>query len=82
MREGAEGREDMAARGLVALQAEQDQDECNAVTWWKETSDDAKSEIWLRIQNMGGSDEMEIISRMAQLGMTRVCLLADEKSNV
>lgn len=72
----------MTFESLIAvMQSEQDQDEMNALQWWAEHSNEVKSDIWDRIQEMGRPDDKmgEIISRFAQLGFTHVALLAQPK---
>ncbi len=64
---------------LIAIQGLHDQDEARAMKWWLETSDAAKKELWIEIQEMGGSPIRELISRFAQFGYTEIFLRAERR---
>jgi hypothetical protein len=61
---------------LAALRSEQEKDEAFAVAWIKEMSSADLLKVWFYIQRLGGSNERELISRFAQLGMSHAMLLA------
>jgi hypothetical protein len=61
------------------LLSEHDQDEAHAVAWMREATNEAAVRIWNAIQDLGGTPELEIVSRFAQLGMCHALLLAREQ---
>jgi hypothetical protein len=62
---------------ILKLRSEQEQDEAAALQWWRETSNEDKLFVWAAIQALGGGPMEDIISRLAQLGMTHVALMAE-----
>jgi len=63
----------------IKLISEHEQDMANALKWWDTESDIGKMRLWMSIQNMGGTAELELISRMAQLGYTQLALTVAER---
>lgn len=58
---------------------DQEQDETNALAWWRQESNEDKMKVWDAIQATGSDDVQEIVLRFAQIGMTRIALLALEQ---
>lgn len=63
----------------IPLLSKKEQDEANALKWWRESSEADKLYLWEWIQRGGGGPDStrELISRFAQLGFTHIALLAE-----
>jgi len=72
--------EDIDWKDVARLTHEQDQDVENGLKWWRETPDHIKLAVWMAIQKQHANAIDETISRLAQVGMTHIALLAETGS--
>ena len=72
---------DAKAAEWLPLLAEQDQDLAAGLEWWDNVSFDEKVEVWMAIQNLGGTAIRELVSRFAQLGFTHLALEATQRES-
>lgn len=61
------------------LLAAQEEDEAQAAAWVKAADGADIPRTWQMIQRLGGTNELELISRFAQLGMSHAVLLAEKE---
>ena len=61
----------------LKLLAEHDQDEAHGLEWFRRHTPDQLMTIWEMIQKTYDDPNMEIIARLAQMGMSRLAMLAN-----